>query len=156
MMRDNKRTVALLAVGVSVILAAYVVRDYVVARSDGRKDLALVAEIARSYFCHAEWPTRKDDEGSLGHDYTAYDKLENRWDFASRTPLGVKEDKVSILEIKLPVWATSLDVRWLSDDVAIAHGGWRTGPVGAANYCFVFWKRSGKWFLKDYYLLSVS
>jgi hypothetical protein len=86
--------------------------------------------------------------------------LEKRWESASRKAIGSENElaaiKAAITENISGENPSVGEVRWLTQSVVLASGGWYGGPINAGTYFYVLKKIEGRWIVFRKYLQVIS
>jgi hypothetical protein len=98
------------------------------------------------------YPCPKNDVGRL--------LVQKRWQRASKTSLGLKEDLDTIgaavvRHMNHPGGKVD-EIRWLTPTLVMISCSWYTAPLAAASYTYVLQKDDSGWAVLAYYMDSIS
>jgi len=109
-----------------------------------------------------KWPAGNDNPPPRLKGEDARKVLTERWNKASKEPLGTHADTAAIektifahVKMNNPN-AKVREVRWLSPTSVMAKASWVYGDLASARYFYVLQKTKDKWRIVTYYMLGSS
>lgn len=106
------------------------------------------------------WPEHEDEPYPRPKNEVERLLVQKRWQRASKTPLGLKQDVDSIRAVVIrhmnrPSGKVE-EIRWLSPTLVMVSCSWYTSPLAAASYTYVLQKDESGWAVLAYYMESIS